>query len=95
MVFRPQTGEEEPEPAPYQDGGRRSYSQVFADLPDIEDVREVEETPFEEDSGLLQRPPDRDLLKSRDKDSVKKIYKEALRELDKDKRKDKKKGWFR
>ena len=97
LGMAPPPEEEQPEPEPFQDrGAKRSYSHVFADLPDLEGVSEVDETPFEEESGVLPRPKDRDLLKSVDKDSVKKIYKEALQQLDADKSKDKKKkGWFR
>ena len=71
---------------------RRSYSGVFDDLPEME-VQDVHEARLD---GELHRRDKQDLLKSVDKDNVKEIYKEALREMRESDGKDKKKkGWFR
>jgi len=72
----------------------RSYSDVFADLPDME-VDEVEAARLYDDDPIEHvKSDERDLMQEVDGQHLNKIFKEAVRDLDRDNKPKKKKGWF-
>jgi len=80
------------EPAPRE--RLRSYSDVFADVPDIE-VKEVKAARLDDDDVLdIPLDEDRDLMSEIGGERVDRIFKDALRQLSVENRPKKKKGWF-